>query len=83
MLAARAHMNLSESILSYLRKNFPQEKKSNKVTLECYARKVKKVKAQIVIPLSECLKSFIRQHRRVGSLKASVFIFSIRSIVFG
>ncbi len=34
MLAARAHMNLSEFILSYLRKDFPQEKKSNKVTLD-------------------------------------------------
>lgn len=33
MLAARAHMNLSEFILSYLRKDFPQEK-PNKVTLE-------------------------------------------------
>lgn len=34
MLAARAHMNLSEFILSYLRKDFPQEKKPNKITLE-------------------------------------------------
>lgn len=34
MLAARVHMNLSEFILSYLRKDFPQEKKSNKVTLD-------------------------------------------------
>jgi len=33
MLAAKAHMNLSEFILSYLRKDFPQEK-PNKVTLE-------------------------------------------------
>lgn len=33
MLAARAHMNLSEFILSYLRKDFPQEK-PNKITLE-------------------------------------------------
>lgn len=31
MLAARAHMNLSEFILSYLRKDFPQEK-PNKAT---------------------------------------------------
>ena len=34
MLAAKAHMNLSEFILSYLRKDFPQEKKPNKVTLD-------------------------------------------------
>ena len=34
MLAAKTHMNLSELILSYLRKDFPQEKKSNKVTLD-------------------------------------------------
>lgn len=34
MLAAKAHMNLSEFILSYLRKDFPQERKSNKVTLD-------------------------------------------------
>lgn len=34
MLAAKAHMNLSEFILSYLRKDFPQEKKSNQVTLD-------------------------------------------------
>lgn len=34
MLAAKAHMNLSEFILSYLRKDFPQEKKSNKTTLD-------------------------------------------------
>lgn len=33
MLAARAHMNLSEFILSYLRKDFPQEK-PNQTTLE-------------------------------------------------
>ena len=33
MLAARAHMNLSEFILSYLRKDFPQEK-PNKTTFE-------------------------------------------------
>lgn len=33
MLAARAHMNLSEFVLSYLRKDFPQEK-PNKTTLE-------------------------------------------------
>lgn len=33
MLAARAHMNLSEFILSYLRKDFPN-KKPNKHTLE-------------------------------------------------
>lgn len=33
MLAARAHMNLSEFVLSYLRKDFPQEK-PNKKTLD-------------------------------------------------
>lgn len=33
MLAAKAHMNLSEFILSYLRKDFP-EKTPNKETLE-------------------------------------------------
>ena len=33
MLAAKAHMNLSEFILSYLRKDFPQEK-PNKETLQ-------------------------------------------------
>jgi len=33
MLAARAHMNLSEFILSYLRKDFPQEK-PNKETMQ-------------------------------------------------
>lgn len=33
MLAARAHMNLSEFVLSYLRKDFPQEK-PNKTTLD-------------------------------------------------
>ena len=33
MLAARAHMTLSEFILSYLRKDFP-EKKTNEDTLE-------------------------------------------------
>ncbi len=33
MLAAKARMNLSEFILSYLRKDFPREKKPNKVTL--------------------------------------------------
>jgi hypothetical protein len=34
MLAAKAHMNLSEFILSYLRKDFPKEKTPNKETLE-------------------------------------------------
>lgn len=35
MLAARAHMNLSEFILSYLRKDFPKQAKiPNKETLE-------------------------------------------------
>lgn len=34
MLAAKAHMNLSEFILSYLRKDFPQDKKPNQVTLD-------------------------------------------------
>lgn len=34
MLAAKAHMNLSEFILSYLRKDFPQEKKPNEMTLD-------------------------------------------------
>lgn len=36
MLAAKAHMNLSEFILSYLRKDFPvlKEKKPNKQTME-------------------------------------------------
>lgn len=34
MLAAKSHMNLSEFILSYLRKDFPQEKKPNKTTLD-------------------------------------------------
>ena len=33
MLAAKAHMNLSEFILSYLRKDFPQDK-PNKETME-------------------------------------------------
>lgn len=33
MLAARAHMNLSEFILSYLRKDFPQDK-PNKETMQ-------------------------------------------------
>ena len=33
MLAAKAHMNLSEFILSYLRKDFPASKKPNKETL--------------------------------------------------
>lgn len=34
MLAAKAHMNLSEFVLSYLRKDFPQERKPNKTTLD-------------------------------------------------
>lgn len=34
MLAARAHMNLSEFILSYLRKDFPENRKPNQVTLD-------------------------------------------------
>lgn len=35
MLAAKAHMNLSEFILSYLRKDFPENRrKPNKKTLE-------------------------------------------------
>lgn len=35
MLAAKAHMTQSEFILSYLRKDFPQEKKKpNKTTLD-------------------------------------------------
>lgn len=34
MLAAKARMNLSEFILSYLRKDFPQDRKTNKVTLD-------------------------------------------------
>lgn len=34
ILAAKAHMNLSEFILSYLRKDFPQERKPNKTTLD-------------------------------------------------
>ena len=34
MLAAKAHMNLSEFILSYLRRDFPVSKKPNKDTLE-------------------------------------------------
>ena len=29
MLAAKAHMNLSQFILSYLRKDFPQDKPNN------------------------------------------------------
>ena len=33
MLAARAHMNLSEFILSYLRKDFPQDR-PNKETMQ-------------------------------------------------
>lgn len=34
MLAAKAHMNLSEFILSYLRKDFPQDRKPNQITLD-------------------------------------------------
>ena len=34
MLAAKAHMNLREFILSYLKKDFPQEKKTNQVTID-------------------------------------------------
>ena len=34
MLAAKAHMNISEFILSYLRKDFPKERQLNKETLE-------------------------------------------------
>lgn len=34
MLAAKAHMNLSEFILSYLRKDFPDSHLPNKKTLE-------------------------------------------------
>lgn len=34
MLAARAHLNLSEFILSYVRSDFPKEKKPNKKTME-------------------------------------------------
>ncbi len=34
ILAAKAHMNLSEFILSYLRKDFPLEKKPNQITLD-------------------------------------------------
>ncbi len=34
MLAAKAHMNLSEFILSYLRKDFPKDRKPNKITLD-------------------------------------------------
>ncbi|MGZ3634327.1 MAG: hypothetical protein ACXVAJ_08400 [Parachlamydiaceae bacterium] len=34
MLAAKAHQNLSEFILSYVREDFPEFKKPNKETLE-------------------------------------------------
>ncbi len=34
MLAAKAHMNLSEFILSYLRKDFPKSRKPNQATLD-------------------------------------------------
>lgn len=34
MLAARAHLGLSEFILSYVRSDFPKESKSNKKTRE-------------------------------------------------
>ena len=34
MLAAKAHLNLSEFLLSYVRSDFPQEKKPNKTTLD-------------------------------------------------
>lgn len=34
MLAAKAHLNLSEFLLSYVRSDFPKEKKPNKKTLE-------------------------------------------------
>jgi hypothetical protein len=34
MLAAKAHLGLSEFILSYVRSDFPQERKPNKETME-------------------------------------------------
>lgn len=34
MLAAKAHKNLSEFLLSYVREDFPESKKPNKETLE-------------------------------------------------
>lgn len=34
MLAARAHLGLSEFILSYVRSDFPRERKPNKETME-------------------------------------------------
>lgn len=34
MLAAKAHLNLSDFILSHLRSDFPQERKPNKETVE-------------------------------------------------
>lgn len=34
MLAAKAHLNLSEFLLSYVRNDFPKGKKPNKKTLE-------------------------------------------------
>ncbi|MCX6990941.1 MAG: hypothetical protein NTX49_07775 [Chlamydiae bacterium] len=34
MLAAKAHLNLSEFLLSYVRSDFPKKKKPNKKTLE-------------------------------------------------
>jgi len=34
ILAARAHMNLSEFILSYLKKDFPDFRAPNKVTID-------------------------------------------------
>lgn len=34
MLAAKAHKNLSEFLLSYVREDFPESKKPNKETLQ-------------------------------------------------
>lgn len=34
MLAAKAHLNLSDFLLSYVRSDFPKKKKPNKTTLD-------------------------------------------------
>jgi hypothetical protein len=49
ILAARAHMNLSEFFLSYIRKDFPQEK-VNKTTLKAMeeSKKGKNIKCDSI-----------------------------------
>lgn len=50
MLAAKAHMNLSEFILSYLRKDFPKDSKSNQMTIEAMqeSKKGKGIKCESI-----------------------------------